>query len=341
MRGCRELLGAVRVFGRRADNKKINIERRRGSLERPAQAAEPISRVLCGLDRNPRGAADPSANFTDSVGGRAQAKRDAKRRERRRLVSELVVLAGFAAVVGIKLKVVDLNSVKAEVLSRVTGIYPDKDGAYAFLGSHYTSCGKSDEAIKACAKLVERNPNDASAHILLGQAYHQANRPEDAIESYKRALELDSGSFEAHLGLGETYSALRRHGEAIKFLEEAIRIKPRSANAHLSLGVALSNSGQYDKAMEAFRQAKELDPGIAETQVLSGKAYLKAGLAEQAIQCFKDVILFDQGHAQARYSLGRACLQIGDRGLALDQQRALQALDPELAEDLSALIGDD
>ena len=92
--------------------------------------------------------------------------------------------------------------------------------------------------------------------------------------------------------------------------------------------------------MEAFRQAKELDPDIAEAQILSGKAYLEAGLTEQAIERFEEVILFDQGHAQARFSLGRACLQIGDRGLALEQQKALQTLDPKLAEDLSALIGE-
>jgi len=335
-------LGVVRVFGRKSD-KSRDANPRRGAMESPARAGESISRLLRGSDppRRARGSVDLSAKISGPAGGQTTAKSNRKRKRRWLLASELVLLLGFAGVLAVRLRLIDLNTVKAEVLSHVTSIYPDKDGAYAFLGSHYTSCGKSAEAIKACRTLVERKPDDHSAHVLLGKAYHEANQLEKAIECYKEALKLAPGSFEGYLGLGETYSALRRHAEAIEFLNEAIRIEPRSAHAHLSLGVALSNSGQYDKAMEAFRQAKELDPGIAEVQVLSGKAYLEAGLPEQAIERFKEAILFDQGHAQAHFSLGRACLQVGDRGLALEQQKALQTLDPKLAEDLSALIGED
>jgi tetratricopeptide (TPR) repeat protein len=332
----------VRMFGRKPD-KNRSANPRRGAFETSAQGGESISRLLrgSGPPRNARGSVDLSEKISAPADGQAPVKRRVKRKKRWLLASELVLLLGFAGVLAVKLKVIDLNTVKAAVLSRATSIYPDKDGAYAFLGSHYTSCGNSAEALKACRTLVERKPDDSSAHVLLGKALHEANQLEKAIECYKEALRLAPGSFEAHLGLGETYSALRRHTEAIEFLEEAIRIKPLSAHAHLSLGVALSNSGQYDKAMESFRQAKELDPDIVEGQVLSGKAYLEAGRPDQAIERFEEAILFDQGHAQARFSLGRACLQVGDRGLALEQQKALQTLDPKLAEDLSALIGDD
>ena len=334
-------MGVVRVLGKKSD-KTRHTNPRRGAMESSARGGESISRLLrgSGPPRQARGSVHPSAKISGPADGQAPVKRPRKRKKRWLLAAELVLLLGFAAALAVKLKLIDLNTIKAEVLSRTTSIYPDKNGAYAFLGSHYTSCGRSEEAVSACRTLVERKPDDPLAHVLLGKAYHEANRLEKAIECYKEALKLAPGSFEAHLGLGETYSALRRHAEAIEFLNEAIRIKPRSAHAHLSLGVALSNSGQYDKAMEAFRQAKELDPDIAEAQILSGKAYLEAGLTEQAIERFEEVILFDQGHAQARFSLGRACLQIGDRGLALEQQKALQTLDPKLAEDLSALIGE-
>ena len=90
--------------------------------------------------------------------------------------------------------------------------------------------------------------------------------------------------------------------------------------------------------MQAFQQAKQLDPQINEVQVLSGNAYMETGLYQQAIQCYKDVTTVDQGHARAYYDLGRAYLSIGDRGLAMDQQRILQTLDAGLADQLLQLI---
>ena len=73
-------------------------------------------------------------------------------------------------------------------------------------------------------------------------------------------------------------------------------------------------------------------------EVLSGNAYMEAGLYKQAIQCYKDVVTTDQSHARAYYNLGKAYLEIGDRGLALEQQHILESLDPKLAGRLLRLI---
>jgi len=58
----------------------------------------------------------------------------------------------------------------------------------------------------------------------------------------------------------------------------------------------------------------------------------------QAIESFKDAVRTDHEHAQAYFNLGRAYLRVGDRGLALDQQRILQNLDARLAGQLLDLI---
>jgi len=325
------------VLANRSGNRR-DLGAGRGCPESPGGANKLKSRVRSGIPQNRQSRKNLLSEMGSPVCRQVAVKGNMKRKRRWRLASELVLLLCFAVILIVKLELIDLNSVKAGILSRVTSIYPDKDGAYAFLGRHYTSCGRPKEAIKACVTLVGMKPNDPSAHVLLGNAYREANLPQKAIESYKEAIRLDPNSFDARLGLGETYSGLRRHAEAIDFLKQAIRIKPDSAYAHLSLGLALSNSGRYDEAMKAFRQAKELDPDIAEVHVLSGKAYLQAGLYERAVECFKDVILTDQRHAQAQFSLGRAYLRIGDQALALKQQRILEELDPKLAQDLSELI---
>jgi Flp pilus assembly protein TadD len=72
--------------------------------------------------------------------------------------------------------------------------------------------------------------------------------------------------------------------------------------------------------------------------VLSGKTYLKANFPEQAIECFEEAVSIDQSNAGACFCLGKAYLRVGDSALALEQQRKLEALDPQLAQDLSVLI---
>lgn len=326
------------MVGRKKADNRGSIASRRPTLGTSPGGKTPLNRVLAGSAQTTEQSTYPPPKTTRSGHRQAPPESNPKTKKCLPKALGLVLLLAVGLGLAVKFDLINLNTVKAEVLSHVTSIYPDKDGAYAFLGSHYTALGKSAQAIKACQALVERKPDDPAAHVLLGNAYHQANNLDQAMESYKEAIKLNPRSFDARLGLGVTYTALRRHSEAIELLEEAIRIKPQSAYAHLSLGLALSDSGRYDEAMEAFIKAKEIDPDIAGAHVLSGKVYLEMGLPEQAIEKFKEAILFDQGYAQAYYSLGEASLQIGDRALALEQQRALKTLNPELAQNLSELI---
>lgn len=238
----------------------------------------------------------------------------------------------------IKVHVIDLDVVRASVLSRIAGVYPDRANAYEFLRSHYSAAGRSKDAVDACEKLVQIKPEDPRARSLLGDAYREVSRPQEAIACYREALKLDPNCYEAYLGLGRVYVAMNLHAEALESYRQAVRIRPGSAPAHVALGLALSNLGRYEEAMKAFEQAKELDPAVSETQVLSGKAYLEAGLGLEAIECFRSVILIDQGHAQAHFNLGRAYLSIGDVDLALREQRILQRLDADLAARLHGLI---
>ena len=233
---------------------------------------------------------------------------------------------------------IHLDTIRAGVLSRVAGICPDRAQAYTFLGEHYSTSGRTADAVEACEKLVQVEPEVPHAHVLLGDAYRNVSRPEEAIACYGDALELDPNCYEAHLGRGEVYDRLGRYPEAIKSYKQAVEIEPKSAPAYVFLGLVFSNQGRYEEAMQAFQQAKELDPEISEVQVLSGKAYLDAGLYEEAIECFRDVIATDQNHARAHYNLGRAYLRAGDRGLALSEQRILEPMDANLAGQLFDLI---
>ena len=249
------------------------------------------------------------------------------------LLAVLLVVAGLLCV-----KMLDASGLKARVLADIAGVRSHEGGTYSLLNERRGDSVGSRNSVAVCQKLVKLKPTDASAHVILGNAYAQMERTQEAMASYQEALALDPNSFDAHLGMGRAYFGQGSYAEAIVSYRKALKIRPRAADAHLSLGLALSNAGKYDEAMQAFQKAKELDPSVVETQVMTGQAYLKAGMYAQAIESFKDAVQTDQEHAQAYFNLGRAYLSVGDKGLALEQQRALQNLDPRLANQLLDMI---
>lgn len=327
------LKACPRWFGRLENTVRERVDRPgmgagMGQLERTLAARDPGHFSRCsdgsGAERrpSPKGASRPTVarvhRVTWVLGGIA-----------------VTLLAVFWL---IQIKFIDLDVVRAAILSRVAGIYPNKAEAYTFLGKHYSMSGHTTAAINACEKLVQVEPEAPHSHVLLGDAYREVSRPEEAITCYQAALQRDPNCYEAHLGLGRVYVSLGRYDEAIGSYEQAVSAQPASATAYVSLGLVLSDLGRYDEAMKAFQHAKELDPEINEAQLLSGKAYLQAGLYNEAAECFKDTVQTDQLHAQACFNLGRAYLRVGERDLALCQQRKLQALDAQKADQLLDLI---
>ena len=248
----------------------------------------------------------------------------------------LLVVLAVAGLVCVRM--IDASGLKAKVLADIAGVNSHEDSTYSLLKERRAVSARSRGSVTACQKLVQLRPADADAHVMLGNAYTEMERRQEAIACYQEALTLDPNSFDAHLGMGKAHFDQGSYAEAIASYRKALKIRPRSANAHLSLGLALSNAGKYDEAMQAFQKAKELDPGVVEGQVLTGKAYLQAGMYAQAIESLKDAVHADQEHAQAYFNLGRAYLRVGDKGLALEQQRALENLDPRMANQLLNMI---
>lgn len=310
--------------------------------ERLSQRPRPLS-----LDRAERAVAGPSApaartraaaprRAPSAHGGRPQGPS----RQARRLTWSLGVVAVVLGAVfwAIRMEFISLDGARACVLSHIAGVYPDQANTYTFLGKHYSTNGRPQDALEACEKLVQVSPTDPQAHVLLGNAYDAASQPDVAADCYVKALELDPNCYEAHIGLGKVRSIQGDYAEALESYERAVKIRPDSATAYVALGMAFSNLGRFEEAMEAFKQAKEIDPAVSETQIRSGKACLNAGQYGEAITCFKSVVLVDQGHAQAHYNLGRAYLRVGDKALAIEEQRILQDLDSPLAGRLLDMI---
>jgi tetratricopeptide (TPR) repeat protein len=157
----------------------------------------------------------------------------------------------------------------------------------------------------ACKRAVQLDPNDAQAHFNLGYAYNfYENDLEQAIENYEEAVRLDPNHVGAWIFLGQSYEVSGRYQQAINAYEKAVAIDPGDsyacmclATGYLHLGLDHEKSGRYEDAIGAYQRAIQLDPKNK------------------------------QGH----YQLGRAYLQMGNKDLALVEQKILESLDKKLA----------
>jgi tetratricopeptide (TPR) repeat protein len=158
----------------------------------------------------------------------------------------------------------------------------ESDEGYFRLGRALRAGGSYDEAIEACRKAVEFNPDHAGAYNNLGLLLMHSGFPLEAIESYKRVIEINQNHTTAHSNLGIALSSQGNYEEAISSIRVQLEISPRDPLFRMNLADNLYNQGSYDDALEEYNQALELDPGFCLAQ--EHKAWFLAQVPDAELQ---------------------------------------------------------
>ena len=131
-----------------------------------------------------------------------------------------------------------------------------------------------ETAIEVLTTLTGRYPDDEQAHTRLSSVYLNADRPPESEAAARRGLEAlpDSGPlYNMH---GYALLGLHRYPEAIRAFEAYARIEPEEPNARDSLAETFLITGQPEKALENYARAMEVDPSFEFSR--SGRAYAYA-----------------------------------------------------------------
>lgn len=115
--------------------------------------------------------------------------------------------------------------------------------------------GQVDQAIKAYAAIVQRDPARSAAYHRLGVLYDKKGDHERSARSYEMALQLDPLNAELHCDYGYSCYLQRRWKEAEKALRTALRLNPGLARAHNNLGLLLARTGRDREALGEFAKA--------------------------------------------------------------------------------------
>jgi len=204
-------------------------------------------------------------------------------------------------------------------------------------------------ALDSYKAAIRIKPDYAEAHIGLGRCYSRLQRDDEAIAALKVALHLNPRSEHAYFLLGLIYRGLEQYPEAVETLKQVVRINPHDCGSHAMIAEWLGNLHQLDEAItygklavqcpssgsvgtgwseltQLYRESRQFREGVSYFNrfITQLKAELTA-LQSKGVRGFEPVER-NRKLAYAYYSLGLLRVELGEKGLALEQYKAIRAL---------------
>ncbi|MBZ5625336.1 MAG: tetratricopeptide repeat protein [Acidobacteriia bacterium] len=123
----------------------------------------------------------------------------------------------------------------------------------------YIQTGRSAEAVRRIAGLVQQYPQKAGLHFLLGLAYFSLKDLDRAEPSVRQALKLDAQTPDAYTLLANIALARGSAEEAKSLLRTAIASSPRKLMNYMALVTQYEKEGNWEEAKRLCEKAHELD----------------------------------------------------------------------------------
>lgn len=130
-----------------------------------------------------------------------------------------------------------------------------------------------DGVVHECAKLLDKNRDDALALFLMGHIYAEAERFGAAYLVFKRVTEIKPDKSEGWNNLGMACEGLKDHQESMRYFERAWKIE-RRANYASNIGNCYLSRQDYPKALEWANKALGIDPECKSAKIVKGMSSL-------------------------------------------------------------------
>lgn len=137
--------------------------------------------------------------------------------------------------------------------------HPGSSKAYYFLGYVQFRQRRIADSVKAVAKSLELNVDQAPAHMLLGREFSIIGRTDVALREFNEALRLEPGVAEVHYNLGRVHAMDDDFPKARVELEKAIQINPNYIEAYNALGFTMEAVGDDAAALQDYQTAIRLN----------------------------------------------------------------------------------
>jgi tetratricopeptide (TPR) repeat protein len=166
----------------------------------------------------------------------------------------------------------------------------------------------------------------------LGNLLAQQGRLPEALAEYDRALAERPSYTNARYGRSAVLRRLGRKKEAESELHAVLAAEPENWFALYDVGRLLLERGENDAAARAFAEATRIWPAEAPLHFAHGVALRRLGRPREAATAFRDALARDAAFDEARWNLALLLFDLGERGAARSELRALLARKPGDAE---------
>ena len=200
----------------------------------------------------------------------------------------------------------------------------------------YTDAIKAYETISVIAK---SSPKIAAAALLsAGTIYMGSGKLNQAVASFRTSLALDPTSAAAQNNLGEALGELKQYQAALKAFQQAIALDSGFVKARYNMGVTYDKLGQLRYAEFVYRILIRDYPDFALGYDSMAVTLSKSGRAREAIPFHQKAVMLNPKDPSFHFNFAISYLMLGDVKNAEEQQKQLQAIDPNMAQHLATAI---
>lgn len=226
-----------------------------------------------------------------------------------------------------------------EACRKATEIDPNYAEAYVMIGDLLKFDDKrSAEAIAALQSAIKINPKLPKPYEILGEILEDAKDEKGAEEIFRKGMAADPNHMAGRFGLGRMLVKQGRLSEARKLWEDRTSDEDRTFPQFIEL---LKRAENLKSATDSLAKNPKdpdalIDMGLA---VMAGDHWVVDGRQKRAIVYFKQALELKPDDSRAQYNICKAYIQIAatfsKETKALDEEMIkLRRLDPKLANEL-------
>jgi superkiller protein 3 len=199
-----------------------------------------------------------------------------------------------------------------------------------------------DEALRSYNKIlilaVRDRQTQATAHVKIGNVLVAQRKFDRALAEYQQATVLDPDYAVAFNNVGEAQGELRQYTRALEAFNRAVALDPKLSRARYNIGITYGRLGNLKYSEFVFRllvrDRPEYDLGYDGLAVTLSKS----GRPREAITFHQKAISLNPKEPSYYYNLALSYLILGETEKALEQQKLLQSIAPEVANQLASVI---
>ncbi len=196
------------------------------------------------------------------------------------------------------------------------------------LTSAYLQAGRTAEGLKSATELSGENKDNVQLHFTLGVLLASEKQYRAAQLELEKANALQPETFEILYNLGQAYLRAGEYPKAELALNRALKLKPDSPEALYLLAQVYSDQKKTVDALDLLVRAHKLAPQNADIIFLLARVSMAQNYFEDAIPLLESGLQIAPKRADLRAALGESYFMSGKTEKAIDEFKALIALDP-------------